>query len=213
MKYIGYKNRMKNVIFSSGSNIGWNSYFEGNNRVGENSSFDGCMGKCTYIGSNCHISGKIGRYCSIAGGVNVLSGIHPVGHFVSTSPVFYSLRKQCGVTYVEEQRFNELVFSDKEGHYVITIGNDVWIGYGVTILPGVKVGDGAIIAAGAVVCSDVEPFSIVGGVPAKLIRMRFSDSEIEYLMTVKWWNMETEELKRNKDLFTDIKLFINTNMS
>lgn len=167
VKYIAWKNRKRNVKFAIHNNIGWKSVFEGDNRIGVNSSFDGYMGRCTYIGSNCSISGKIGRYCSISDAVHVVSGIHPTEHFVSTSPVFYSLRMQCGKTYVKKEKFKEHVFADEKERHVVIIGNDVWIGYGAIILSGIVIGDGAIIAAGAVVCSDVEPYSIVGGGASK----------------------------------------------
>ena len=74
------------------------------------------------------------------------------------------------------------------------IGNDVWLGYGVTIMPGVKIGDGAIIATRSTVTKDVEPYSIVGGNPAKLIRKRFSDEVIEGLLRLKWWDWPVEKV-------------------
>lgn len=210
--YIEWKYSKKNVKFPISCNIGWQSVFEGNNRIGENSTFDGYMGRFTYIGPDSHISGRVGRFCSIAGTVRVVSGTHPTEQFVSTSPVFYSLYKQCGKTFVTETRFKENVFSDEKEQYVVTIGNDVWIGYGAIILAGVTIGDGAVIASGAVVCADVAPFSIVGGVPAKLIKMRFSDDEIACLMKLKWWDMDPEILERNKDLFVDIKKFLSSSL-
>lgn len=75
----------------------------------------------------------------------------------------------------------------------MVIGNDVWMGYGVTIMPGVKIGDGAIIASRSTVTKDVEPYSIVAGNPAKLIRKRFSDEVIDGLLRLKWWNWPVEK--------------------
>lgn len=77
------------------------------------------------------------------------------------------------------------------------IGSDVWIGYEAVILSGVKIGDGAIIGARAVVTRDVEPYAIVGGVPARLIRKRFSDDTIDTLMKLRWWDWPHERIKRN----------------
>ena len=79
------------------------------------------------------------------------------------------------------------------------IGNDVWIGYETVIMPGVKVGDGAIIAAKSVVVSDVPPYRIFGGNPAKCIRQRFDDQVIQSLLEIAWWNWEIEKITRNLD--------------
>ena len=88
------------------------------------------------------------------------------------------------------------------------IGNDVWIGDNVTLFDGIKIGDGAIIANGAVVTKDVAPYSIVGGIPSKLIRMRFSASEIKKLNKIKWWNEDFDWIKDNYLEFSDIKNFM-----
>jgi virginiamycin A acetyltransferase len=87
------------------------------------------------------------------------------------------------------------------------IGNDVWIGYKALIMAGVKVGDGAIIAAKSVVTKKVPPYTIVGGNPSKIIRKRFDDSVIEKLLQIKWWNWDKEKITRNLKIITycDIK--------
>jgi virginiamycin A acetyltransferase len=79
----------------------------------------------------------------------------------------------------------------------IVIGNDVWIGYNATIMSGVKIGDGAIIATNSTVTKDVEPYSIVGGNPAKEIKKRFSDDKIQKLLALKWWDWDIEKITQN----------------
>jgi virginiamycin A acetyltransferase len=79
------------------------------------------------------------------------------------------------------------------------IGNDVWIGYDALIMPGVKIGDGAIIAAKSVVTKDVPPYTVIGGNPAHSIKQRFSDKEVMQLLEIKWWDWEIEKITRNID--------------
>ncbi|MBU9735538.1 CatB-related O-acetyltransferase [Lachnospiraceae bacterium ASD5720] len=88
----------------------------------------------------------------------------------------------------------------------VIIGNDVWIGDGAQIIGGHKIGDGAIVAAGAVVTKDVLPYSIVGGVPAKIIRFRFEKDDINYLMQLKWWDKDREWIEKHAAYFENIKL-------
>jgi len=84
----------------------------------------------------------------------------------------------------------------------IIIGNDVWLGYKCTIMPGLKIGDGAIIASNSTVVKNVEPYSIVGGNPAKLIRKRFTEEQIEILLQLKWWNRDIEKITRSVKILT-----------
>ena len=187
----------KNVKFSLSANLGINSQFAGNNRISRRSSFNGRMGKCTYIGENSVISGVVGSYTSIGSNVVTISGRHPVD-MISTSPVFYSSSaNQCGKTYVTRDMFNEHLYYDEINKLRVKIGNDVWIGNNVLIMPGIVIGDGAIIAAGAVVTKDVAPYSIVGGVPAQVIRYRFSQEQIDSLCNICWWDWP-EDVLRNK---------------
>jgi virginiamycin A acetyltransferase len=86
------------------------------------------------------------------------------------------------------------------------IGNDVWIGYGATIMPGVTIGDGVIIGSKSVVTKDVEPYAIVGGNPAKLIRKRFDDSAIQKLLKLQWWNWPIEKITKHVQYLTDINI-------
>lgn len=86
------------------------------------------------------------------------------------------------------------------------IGNDVWIGYEALIMPGVKIGDGAVIGTRAVVTKDVEPYTIVGGNPAKIIRKRFDDATIEKLLEIQWWNWEIEKIMENYQNIMDCEV-------
>lgn len=200
------KNKSKKIRFPFSANIGKNSVFGGCNVIGKGTSFNGMIGYGSYIGADGLISGRIGKYCSIASDVKVVLGRHPAEKFVSTAPCFFSLNRQNGMTYVNDRKFTENVYA--EGKYPVCIGNDVWIGFGARIMEGVTIGDGAIIAAGAVVVKDVEPYSIVGGVPAKEIKKRFTDDEISFLLDFKWWDKPEEWIKENAGRFCDIKEFI-----
>jgi len=82
------------------------------------------------------------------------------------------------------------------------IGNDVWIGFNATIMPGITIGDGAIISTNATVTKDVEPYTIVGGNPAKPVRKRFSEKQIEILLKLKWWDWDIEKITRCVSILT-----------
>lgn len=152
------------------------------------------IGSYSYVAESSEISSAtIGKFCSIGAEVWIGVGKHP-SNFISTSPVFYStLKKQLGFSFTDKQLFEE--FSR------CTIGNDVWIGSRVMILDGITVGDGAIIAANSVVTKDVAAYSVVGGVPAKLIKMRFDDATVEKLVHEKWWNWNIEDIKKKLPFF------------
>lgn len=183
------KNAGRKVSFASGTELSLSNRYEGYNKIGKNSLFFGSIGKGSYIGSDCRIRGDIGRFCCIASGVITANGRHPTSDFASIHPAFYSPDlSRCGLSYCKEQRF-------KEDGARICIGNDVWIGTGAILLDGVQVGDGAIIAAGAVVTKDVEPYSIVGGIPAREIRKRFSSEICAELEKLQWWDRSDEWLR------------------
>lgn len=134
---------------------------------------------------------EVGFFVSIGPKTEVIHGTHPTD-LVSTCPVFYSPKKQCGISFTDKTLFREFKYASGSKKSVV-IGNDVWIGYGARILEGITVNDGAIISANAMVTKDVEPFAIVGGVPAKTIKYRFSDEEIELLEKFRWWQSGQEE--------------------
>lgn len=207
IRFIKWKVRDK-CCFADESYFTMDSVFEGGNfldsRAGLISSF---LGYASYLGHNTVIKyAKVGRYTCIGPNVTIAHGNHPIKQFVSIHPAFYSLIKQSGFTYVQKQRFEEETYIDREHSKMVEIGNDVWIGDGVKILAGVSIGDGAVIAAGAVVVDDVPPYAIVGGVPAKVIRYRFSESDIAFLKKLEWWNKERTWIQNYAEYFCDISL-------
>lgn len=199
------RNRKRELKLGKKCNVSIKSNFEGHNYIGSQASFSGQLGYASYIGGNSVILGKVGKYCSIASDVSVVNGFHPTDTFFSTHPAFYSLSNCTGVSFVKDSCFSEYRYADPAHKYDVVIGNDVWIGYGAILLAGVTVGDGAIIGAGAVVTKDVPAYSIVGGVPAKLIRYRFTEEERIKLKNLKWWDRSEDWLKKNADKFSDIK--------
>jgi len=153
------------------------------------------LGDFSYLGENCCIAdSEIGKFTAIANNVRLGAPNHPMGR-ASQHRFTY-----CANYYVADGKRDTEFFASRRDAKVI-IGNDVWIGHGVTVLPGVTVGDGAILAAGAVVSKDVAPYTIVGGVPAKVIRPRFSQEIAERLQRIAWWNWPTEQLFANLDAF------------
>lgn len=127
----------------------------------------------------------IGKFCQIASGVEfVMNGANHQMNCVSTFP-FYTL---------EGWRMDPPAMEDLPIKGDTVIGNDVWIGQNSVILPGVYIGDGAIIGANSVVGSDVDPYTIVAGNPAKKIRKRFDDELIKLMLDFKWWDKEIEEI-------------------
>lgn len=151
----------------------------------------------TYIAHGAKISNaSIRRFVAIGPEVMIGGGRHPTRRFVSVHPVFYSLRRQSLITFSNANYFEEI--------RPVTIGNDVWIGARAIVLDGVTIGDGAVIGAGAVVTHDVASYAIVGGVPAKIIRFRFSEEQRRFLLKFRWWNRDIKWLRRNVDKMRDI---------
>lgn len=190
----------------SGVRIRPRSIFGGYNKVGPNSFFSGEIGRYSYIGGNSVVKGKVGNFCSISHNVTFLTGSHPVRNYVSTHPAFYSLQKQCGTTFVKEQRFNEIPRLDNSD-YSIEVGNDVLIGFGATLVGPLRIGNGAIIGANSVVTKDVLPYEVVVGSPARTIRKRFDDETIRFLEETCWWDKDKVWLEENADAFSSIEAF------
>ena len=155
------------------------------------------LGDFSYVGSLSYVNFcKIGKFTCIGPNVKIGLGSHPVSSFVSVHPVFYSTAAQVGITFADKNYFNE--------YENTIIGNDVWIGANVIIKSGVTISDGVIIASGSVVTKDIEPYAIVGGIPAKHIRYRFTELQITRLLEKKWWDFDIKRLQSNFKLFHDV---------
>ncbi len=160
------------------------------------------VGRYTYIGSRTWVTkATIGSFCSIAGNINIGLARHTLDK-ISTSPLFTEIKNATGFSWTDS--------TTDEAWARVTIGNDVWIGTHALIMGGVTVGNGAVIGAGAVVTNHVPPYAIVGGVPARIIRYRFTPEQIADLEDLKWWDMEDAILKKYVAVFQskDIDMMI-----
>uniref|UniRef100_UPI003FEF84FF CatB-related O-acetyltransferase n=1 Tax=Alistipes shahii TaxID=328814 RepID=UPI003FEF84FF len=148
----------------------------------------------SYIGNDTDVEcADIGKFCSIADHCRIGMGGHKL-NMLSTSPIFTEVVNGTKTQWVDKD-----VHTAEEKRAVL--GNDVWVGSHVLINSGVTIGDGAVIGAGAVVVKDVPPYAVVGGVPAKVIRYRFSDEIIAKLKELQWWNLPEKKLRTNIALF------------
>ena len=159
------------------------------------------LGDFSYIArdSQAHHT-TIGKFCCIGPQVLIGLGEHPSKDFVSSHPMFYSEIGQANPVIVSKSIFKE--------YPETIIGHDVWIGARAILRSGISIGNGAIIAAGAVVTKDVAPYSIVGGVPAQHLRYRFTPEEIAQLEQLDWWNKDLNWLKEHAEAMRDIKTFL-----
>jgi phosphonate metabolism protein (transferase hexapeptide repeat family) len=146
------------------------------------------LGDCSYLVPGCMIAdAQIGRFCAIAAQVRIGAPNHPLDrpwqHRFTYCPEYYTANAQRDHAFFRQRRADRVV-----------IGNDVWIGHAVIVMPGVEVGDGAVLAAGAVVTHNVAPYTIVGGVPARQIRERFSRAIAARLSGIAWWDWPAETI-------------------
>lgn len=157
-------------------------------------AFNVIIGDYSSIGiGSCVANAIIGRFTVIARDCYIGVGVHPT-NYLTTHSIFYKNRPwNIHQDWVKHLDFDEAPISH--------IGNDVWIGTRAIVMDGVTIGDGAIIAAGAVVTKDVPSFAVVGGVPAKIIKYRFSSEIIERLKVIQWWNLPDEEITKVVELF------------
>jgi len=153
------------------------------------------IGKYSYVGNNSFISDTtIGNFCSISTDCYIGGASHPTD-WVSTSSVFHKWKNIMKKNFSKHE-YN--IFAPTN------IGNDVWIGRGVTIKAGINIENGAIIGMGSVVTKDVGPYEIWAGNPAKLIKKRFDEETINFLLKNQWWNFEDEEIEKYAKFFNNI---------
>tara|TARA_B110000114_G_scaffold100058_1_gene105363 strand:- start:2617 stop:3255 length:639 start_codon:yes stop_codon:yes gene_type:complete len=201
LKYLLFRFKFKNSKISFHSQVSANTVIFPFVKVLKNSNIGSCViNKYTYIGKNCDFSyTHIGAFCSIGNGVVCGAADHPINN-VSTYPGFYKSKSSGAYSFD-----SDIEFTDQKETF---IGHDVWIGVNTIILAGVNIGTGAVIAAGSVVTKDVLPYSIVGGIPAKIIRSRFEPSLIKSLLDSKWWEKDVNILQKHNHLMDKPLMFI-----
>ena len=151
------------------------------------------MGDYSYIGRNSRlIHADVGKFCSIAGETKIGMGTHTLDN-ISTSPIFTESKNGTKHSWVKVSAVNPFKR--------VKVGNDVWIGVRTMVMGGVTIGDGAVIGAGSIVTRDIPPYAVVVGVPAKVIRYRFTQEQIDALLANPWWNLPEEQLRKQIELF------------
>lgn len=155
---------------------------------------DSQIGSYTRISKGCSIvHAKIGKFCSLAANIQIGAGRHPL-NYLSTNQVFYNHNKL-------QNRWVKKI--DFEENLQINIGSDVWIGTDSFIMGGVNIGHGAVIGAKSLVTKDIPPYAIAAGIPAKVIKYRFSPDVIQKLLKLKWWEFDEATIDHNIELFRE----------
>lgn len=183
---------IKNTIKNSSIKVGDYTYY---------SDINGCEDFEKHVTHHYDFIGDkliIGKFCAIASGVEfVMNGANHRMNSVSTYPfnIMGSGWEKSTPTLSELPYKGDTI-----------VGNDVWIGQNVTIMPGIKIGDGVIIATNSVVTKDIPPYHIAGGNPSRIIRKRFDDSLISYLLELKWWDWDKEKIFSNLEILCSADL-------
>lgn len=159
----------------------------------------------SYIHRDCYnpwrATVNIGKYTSIAAGLRLITSTHPsISHNTVSNYPFYGILKR------HKRMIVDYPIAPQTG--TVNIGNDVWIGDGVSLIGEVTIGDGAILGASAVVAKDVPPYAIVVGNPIKIIRYRFTEEQIIKLLKIKWWNWKEDDIIKALPDMKDIDKFI-----
>lgn len=164
------------------------------------SVYNSTIGRYSYMGYDCTIiNSEIGSFCSLASGIHIGLAEHPTS-WVSTSPVFQKVKNSS-----VRKKFSQINLPKAPK---TLINHDVWIGTNAIIKKGVHIGTGAVIASGAIVTKDVEPYAIVGGCPAKLIRFRFDKDTVKALLDSRWWELPDEKIQSIAHLVNDPNKFL-----
>ena len=174
-------------------------------------SFYSC-GSLSYSWSPFNAPIKIARYCSIAGGVEVMPFAHPT-HMFTTSSMIYDGGLSFRKNFYKNNSYSEadlLNVSHPTNGRRVNIGNDVYIASSAKIRGGVRIGDGAIVGAYSVVTKDVEPYSVVVGNPARVVRKRYTDKQIIELLSIQWWNYNFHDIVKIASVNGEIDRFIDS---
>lgn len=184
--------RCVNSIISGGCTIGddcdiMNCVMEEKSELGRRNLIrNTSLGKGSYTGTNTIIKqSRIGKFCCISWNVSIGGSNHNYKNVSLYTDYWHNRTFDAGIEIKEPEKPS------------VIIGNDVWIGSGCNILEGVTIGNGCVIGAGSVFTKDVEPYSVVVGVPARTIKKRFSDEIIELLEHIEWWNWTDDKIKEN----------------
>lgn len=207
IRRITYKLRYRGrgVDVKRGAHVSHTSELEGLNYIGKRTTFNGFLGRGSYIGNDCGVSVSIGRYSSIAPLVRTTHGIHTYkAPFATTSPMFFNRGHHGGRSFATRDMIDNCRYADPDRRLDVVIGNDCWIGQGTFFTGGVRVADGAMVLAGAVVTKDVPPYAIVGGIPARVVGYRYDPETIQFLLGLQWWNLPEQWLRDNWELLCDI---------
>jgi len=152
------------------------------------------MGAFSYFSGFAICNMRVGRYCSIANRVQLFERAHPM-NWLTANPVAYTnhhfgLFSDIGI----ENPPGRLFFDETNAHVTTHIGNDVWIGADCLLKPGIRISDGAVVAARSIVTKDVPPFAVVGGAPARILKYRFDEKTIERLLKLNWWTLNLNNI-------------------
>jgi acetyltransferase-like isoleucine patch superfamily enzyme len=161
---------------------------------------DSTIGDWSYVEMDARLMGaRIGRFSAVGPTAQIGLPGHPVSTNVSMHPAFYQHRPGWNYDLLDADLHDDL--------QPTIVGNDVWIGAGALVLDGVSIGDGAVVGAGAVVTKDVPPYAVVAGSPARVLRHRFDEETVEWLLALRWWDRPEDWLRRHAGSMHDIATF------
>lgn len=194
------KSEFGNLVSIGDDGVLINSYLESNITINRRNFIqDSRIGRFTYTGENTTIRGaRIGRFCSISWNVSIGGKDHDVDMVTNSS--LWAFRNMDGI----KQDSGNFIYGTNHGD--CTIGSDVWIATSAVVLRDVVVGHGSIIGAGAVVTRNVDPYTIVAGVPARTIRNRFDEKIARALLELQWWDWPVDLIRKNVDLIYNTKV-------
>lgn len=198
---IKFRVKCNHVQIGMGARVMPGSVLHGYNLINHHSAFGGELGYGSYIGYHCETTNaRFGKFCSVGPYVKFVIGSHPIHTIISSHPAFYMCRNSIDLSFVSKTINSDNV---QDAKIKFDIGHDVYIGQNSVILGPRKIGNGAVIGAGAVVTKDVPAYAIVVGCPAKIVGYRFDEDICDKLNKSEWWDMDDEWLKRHSDLFVN----------